>query len=160
MAGVKGASGRRPKPTHLKSVENSRDRRDPKLAKGEPVPTGLLRGEPPPEDFDEAEKAMWTATLDATPHGLLRHLDRQIFRMYVEAVCIRAEAKRKFKASSFLVKTPNGMAVQNPFLPVINKQSELIAKLSVEMGFTPASRTRIALEEAASHAEDAASKYF
>lgn len=152
--------GRKPKPTHLKAVENSRDRSKAKTVGKEPVPTGLLRGSAAPEHFSDAEKIMWEKTLDATPYGLLRNLDRQTFEMYVEAVCIRADAKRKLVAGSMVILTPSKMPVQSPWLSIINKQTEIINKLAGEMGFTPASRTRIALDGAAADAEDEADKYF
>ncbi|MEO0464605.1 MAG: hypothetical protein AAF127_15870 [Pseudomonadota bacterium] len=46
--------GRRKKPTHLKVIENSRDRRDPKLIAGEPMPSQPL--EHAPEHFSEKER--------------------------------------------------------------------------------------------------------
>jgi P27 family predicted phage terminase small subunit len=42
-----------------------------------------------------------------------------------------------------VVKTSNGNAVQNPFLPIMNKQAMIMLRAAEQIGFTPASRTRI-----------------
>jgi len=54
---------------------------------------------------------------------------------------------RKLKSGSMLVKTPNGAAVQNPYLGIVNRQAVIMKALAAEMGFTPAARTRISVEE-------------
>ncbi len=41
--------------------------------------------------------------------------------------------------------------MQSPYLAIINKQAQLLQRAAAEMGFTPASRSRVAL---ASEAKD------
>lgn len=139
--------GRKPKPSHLKLVENARDRRPSKLKEGEPVPPGRLDPDGIPDWFDDEERATWTEALASCPHGLLRRLDRHAFARWVEHTVLRRREMAKLKAGPSLIKTPKGAVVQSPYLGIVNRQSELLAKLESEMGFTPASRTRIALEE-------------
>jgi phage terminase small subunit len=49
-----------------------------------------------------------------------------------------------------LMKSPNtGVPMQSPYLAIANKQAQIMTKAAVEMGFTPASRSRITLPEQA-----------
>ena len=54
--------------------------------------------------------------------------------------------KDDFRASTTgqLIKAPNtGVPMQSPYLAIANKQAQIMTKAAVEMGFTPASRSRI-----------------
>lgn len=147
------------KPTHLKAVENSRDRRAEKGLGPEPVPTGLLRGSAPPEHFDEEEAKVWHRFLDATPHGLLRRLDAFVLEQFCEAWVVRAKAQKSLKNSALLVKAGSGTPMANPYLWIVSAQSKLINTLGGKLGFSPADRTKIALEEDPGEA-DPNDKYF
>lgn len=139
--------GRQRKPTHLKLVEGARDRRPGKVKSTEPVPRGRLDFVDAPSHFDEERKAIWDYAIEHAPLGLLRRLDAQIFEAWCDACHLRREAMRKLKSGSMLVKTPNGAAVQNPYLGIVNRQAVIMKALAAEMGFTPAARTRISVEE-------------
>lgn len=44
------------------------------------------------------------------------------------------------------MKAPNtGVPMQSPYLAIANKQAQIMTKAAVEMGFTPASRSRISV---------------
>ncbi len=139
--------GRQRKPTHLKLVEGARDRRPGAVKSGEPVPRGHLSAKDPPEHFCESRRAIWAYAVTHAPHGLLRRLDAQIFEAWCDACHLRREAMRKLSAGAMLVKTPNGAAVQNPYLGIVNRQAVIMKALAAEMGFTPAARTRISVGE-------------
>ena len=42
-----------------------------------------------------------------------------------------------------LFKTPSGYVQQSPWLGIVNKQLELMGRYMVELGLTPASRSRV-----------------
>ena len=45
-----------------------------------------------------------------------------------------------------LINAPNtGVPMQSPYLAIANKQAQIMTKAAIEMGFTPASRSRITL---------------
>ena len=45
-----------------------------------------------------------------------------------------------------LINAPNtGVPMQSPYLAIANKQAQIMTKAAIEMGFTPASRSRIAM---------------
>lgn len=155
--------GRARKPSHLRLVEGT-DRGAKGKGRGkridrEPVPAGHLDPDTPPEDFDEAEKQAWADAIRNAPLGMLRSLDAGILRLWCVAFVLHADARRKLKASSMLTKTTNGNVVQNPYLGVINRQAVLMKALAAELGFSPAARTRIALEEGGD-GEDATDRFF
>ena len=47
-----------------------------------------------------------------------------------------------------LTKTPNtGQPMQSPYLPVVNRQAHIMLKAAEQLGFTPAARSRVQVEE-------------
>lgn len=134
--------GRKPKPTHLKLIEGNPGKRP--INDAEPVPPGAL-DEPPP-NLTDAQRASWAYAIANAPAGLLRRLDRGLLRVWVVADCLHAEATEKLQTTGLLVKTPSGMPMQNPYLPIINRQAQVMTKAAAELGFTPSSRSRIATQ--------------
>ena len=53
------------------------------------------------------------------------------------------EAEERLKETPALYKTPSGYVQQSPWLGIVNKQLELMARFMVEMGMTPAARSRV-----------------
>jgi hypothetical protein len=46
--------------------------------------------------------------------------------------------------TELLVKSPTqGLPLQNPYLPIVNRQMVLMTRVASEPGFTPCSRARI-----------------
>lgn len=140
--------GRKPTPTHLKLVAGNPGKRKP--SGREPRPLGALLEAP--DYLSEAQIADWTYAIAHAPNGLLKKLDREVLAVWVVACdlwkqALRAQAKIDAgKELPLLAKTPNGMAVQSPYVGIISKQSQIMLKASAELGFSPSSRTRIDLE--------------
>jgi hypothetical protein len=44
-----------------------------------------------------------------------------------------------------MVKSPSGYPIQSPYVSIANRHAELMMRISAESGFTPASRSRIAI---------------
>jgi P27 family predicted phage terminase small subunit len=148
--------GRKAKPTLMKLVENSRDRRSASRKAGEPVPPGRLMT--PPEDLSEDEQAEWTYVLKHAPRGLLKPLDMELLRCWVEGVCIRRDALRKLKASPLLIRGSKGNAVSSPYLRIVTQQTLILRALAADLGFSPVARTGIAIEEP--QEEDSTDRFF
>lgn len=135
---------RRNKPTHLRLVEGRRDRRAKPLQEGEPAPEGDLSE--PPDWLSADQKEGWAYVLANAPLGLLKKLDRGLLTTWVVAEAIHKDASIKLRNSSMLVKTPNGAIIQSPLIGIINRQAVIMKAIAVELGFSPAARTRIACE--------------
>lgn len=134
--------GPAPKPTHLKLIEGNPGKR--KINKREPKPTG----EPEcPADFGEDERAIWNEAIASAPAGLLKRLDSTILATWVVACHLHKRAREQVRRTGLITQSPTqGVPIQNPYLAIINKQAQIMTKCAQEMGFTPASRTRIEVE--------------
>lgn len=53
------------------------------------------------------------------------------------------EAERKLAERPLLIKQPCGYIEQSPWLAIPNKQLEIMARYISELGFSPASRSRV-----------------
>ena len=139
--------GRKPTPTHLKVVRGNPGHRP--LPANEPLPARELSAAP--DWLDPDELAEWNHAIEQAPRGMLRSLERDVLAVYVSALVMLRRAtlaQRKLgegKDLPFLAKTPNGMAVQSPYLGIINKQRLIVLKAAAELGFTPSARTRVDL---------------
>lgn len=138
--------GRKPKPTHLRVIEGNAGKR--KLNKNEPIPPGELSTAP--EWLNEEQRATWDYAIANAPMGLLRNIDQGVFIVWVISATLHREAVKKLNQTDILVKSPAGHAIQNPYLPVVNRQAQIMTKAAAEMGFTPSSRTRVSGGDAAS----------
>jgi P27 family predicted phage terminase small subunit len=66
-----------------------------------------------------------------------------VLAAYCQAWGRWVEAEEKLRETPTMVRTPSGYVQQNPWLPVANKQLEIMSRYMAELGLTPASRSRI-----------------
>ncbi len=136
--------GPKPKPTYLKIVAGNPGHR-PLNAK-EPKPAGNL--EAPPIWLTESQQAGWRYAIEHSPHGLLKRLDSALLVIWVVAEDTHRQAAERLAKHGLLVKAPNtGLAIQSPYLPIVNRQADIMMKAAGDLGFSPASRTRIQVNE-------------
>ena len=145
--------GRKPKPTALKLVEANPGKRA--LNKREPKPRGNLYD--PPDWLTDDQRKGWEYAIESAPLGLLKRVDRSTLVAWVVAEDLHRQAVEKLNTGAMLIKTPNGMPVQSPFLSIVNKQAQIMLKAAAEMGFTPASRSRVEMPDGD---EEAVSEFF
>jgi P27 family predicted phage terminase small subunit len=150
------ARGPRPTPTHLKLVRGNPGKR--RLNTREPKPRGDLFEAP--DWFDDEQREWWTYAIANAPKGLLKRLDREALVVWATAASEHRRAVRKVREIGQVVKTSNGNAVQNPYLPIMNKQAMIMLRAAEQMGFTPAARSRIQLGDDRVDDEDPADTYF
>lgn len=137
--------GRRKKFTNLKLIENSCDRRHPMLISGEPLPSTPIGSAP--AHFSFKERGTWDDIVKNAPRGMLKALDRYVLEAFVEAWETRRQAQEKLRRSPMVIRTPSGSAVPSPYVRIVNQQTVIIKSLIAELGFSPAARTSIAIEE-------------
>jgi P27 family predicted phage terminase small subunit len=58
----------------------------------------------------------------------------------------RVEAEEKLASTPAILRLPSGYIQQSPWLTIANKQLELMAKYMAELGLTPTSRSRLAIQ--------------
>ena len=78
--------------------------------------------------------------------GVLTLFDRAALAAYCQAYGRRVEAEERLRETPMLFKTPSGYVQQSPWLGIANKQLELMGRYMVELGMTPASRSRVAAD--------------
>ena len=133
-----------PIPTHLKLIRGNPGRRP--INKREPQPAGELQDAP--EWLTEGQKIGWRYAIEHAPRGLLKRLDSAVLTIWVIAQDTHQQAAEKLAQHGMLIKAPiTGLPIQSPYLPIVNKQAQIMLKAAAEMGFTPASRSRVVLDE-------------
>ena len=76
--------------------------------------------------------------------GVLTGFDRAALAAYCQAWGRWVEAEEKLRETPPLIKTPSGYVQQSPWIAIANKQLELMGRYMVELGLTPAARSRVA----------------
>lgn len=143
-------SGRKPTPLHLKLVQGNPGKRPIKVVKRKLQPENAPRM---PKGTKPEIASIWRRMVRSAPHGLLRSIDGELLYQWCLSRYLFEEAERKLHASSMLIKTPNGMPAQSPYLAIINRQQEIMRGIAAELGFTPTARARLGVEDGA-QAED------
>lgn len=142
LGGGMGARGPRPKPTVIEELHGRPGKR--KRNPLEPKPRGNLFDAP--RWMSKDQRAEWRYIVENSVPGLLTSVDRANLTAYVVATCLhRAAARELGKLKSLTVTVGKAGAVQqHPALQIVNRQALIMIKAAAEMGFTPASRTRVA----------------
>lgn len=132
---------RKPKPTLLKLVQgtNQKCRANP----NEPMPAGNLSTAP--DWFTDSQKEGWDFAIKHSPAGLLKLLDQSVLTIWVVAEDLHREASKRLAIDGLLTTTPNGMQIQSPYLPIMNRQAVLMMKAASELGFNPTARSKIVI---------------
>lgn len=132
--------GRKPTPTLLKAIAGNPGGRA--LRTDEPMPSGEL--DAPPADLTPSQQRIWREAIENSPPGLLKQLDASLLRIWVVAFDIHREASEHVARHGLIIKSPSkGVPMQNPYLPIINRQAGIMMKAAAEMGFSPSSRGRV-----------------
>ncbi len=136
--------GRKPVPSHLKIVRGNPGKRT--VNKNEPLPTGDLVDAP--AWMTETQKQGWNYAIENAPRGLLKKLDRSVLVTWAIAEDMHRRASESVEKYGILTKAPNtGLPIQSPYLPVVNKQAQIMLKAAELLGFSPASRSRVQIVE-------------
>jgi P27 family predicted phage terminase small subunit len=140
--GTAKRNGRPPQPTALRELHGNPGKRPLKV--DEPEGRGMLWQ--PPAWFDEEQRAQWFYALDHAPVGLLTATDREVLVVWCVACIEHARAAQEVRKRGQVVLTKDGNAIQNPFLPIVNRQATLMMRSGYELGFSPAARTAMGRE--------------
>jgi P27 family predicted phage terminase small subunit len=75
--------------------------------------------------------------------GVLTGFDRAALAAYCQCYGKWVEAEERLRETPALIRTPSGYVQQSPWLLIANKQLELMGRYMVELGLTPAARSRV-----------------
>lgn len=132
--------GAKPKPTHLKLLAGNPGKRP--LNRNELRPQGDLHDAP--EWLTDEQKAGWTYAIANAPAGLMKRLDRAALTAFVVAEDMHRQASVAVGKFGLVTKSQTlGVPMQNPYLPIVNRQAQIMLKAAAELGFSPSSRSRV-----------------
>jgi P27 family predicted phage terminase small subunit len=132
--------GRRPKPTWLKVVTGNPGKRA--LNRDEPQPDGDLHD--PPHWFSPRQRILWDVCIANAPAGLLKLIDSTVLETFVVAKSLHEAAALKIAKYGGVIKNPEtGEALRSPYVGILNQEAAVMLKCAVELGFSPAARTRV-----------------
>jgi P27 family predicted phage terminase small subunit len=132
--------GRKPLPTLIEKTKGALQKC--RTSKREPKPKGFL-GEPP-EQLSDGAKEAWRLAIACAPPGLLTGLHANTLAAWAVAADLFRRAQEGLAKTGLLVMSPNGFPMQSPYLAIVTKQAQIMARAAADMGFTPASRSRAA----------------
>ena len=137
-------AGRKPLPLAVKKIKGTlqKCRQNP----NEPRPNGKL-GEPP-EYMSDIAKESWRYAVANAPAGLLSSLDASVLERWANCAGLYREALGKINragVAGMIIKTPSGILRRSPLMDVIRDLALEMKGYESEMGFTPASRSRVTL---------------
>lgn len=143
--------GRKPTPTALKLIAGNPGKRA--LNAHEPQPRADLTQAP--HWLTDRQRTTWQDVVELAPPGLLKDIDASVFTVWVVAYDLYQEASDRLSQTGMLIKAPNtGVPMQSPYLAIVNKQAQIMMKAAAEMGFTPASRSRVVIKQNGTKAGD------
>lgn len=138
-------AGRKPLPVAVKKIKGTlqKCRTNP----NEPKPKGIL-GEPP-DYMSEIAKEAWTYAVENAPTGLLSSLDAAVLERWSNCAGLYREALAKINrvgVAGMIIKTPSGILRRSPLMDVIRDLALEMKGYETEMGFTPASRSKVSVQ--------------
>ena len=135
--------GRKPLPTAIKKIKGTLQKC--RANNNEPRPVGVLCD--PPEYMSDGAKEAWHYAVANSPPGLLSALDGSVLERWANCSGMYREALAKINQSGIsgmLMKTPSGFLRRSPLMDVIRDLAMEMKGYETELGFTPASRSRVA----------------
>lgn len=128
------------KPTAVKRLQGTLQKcRTPQ---NEPIPQNDLRGAPAPEYLTDTAKEFWTFSLAQVPPGLVSTVDYSVFVQWVVLFDQFIQLSEQIKREGTIVQTEDGPEVSK-ILHHLTKTASALKTLETELGFTPASRSRV-----------------
>lgn len=132
--------GRKPKPSFLRALDGGASHSRVENP-DEPKPTGDIAD--PPMDLSATQQKIWRHAIANAPAGMLKLIDASVFKVWVVAEDTLEQARAEVSRLGLLVKTKDGATIQNPYLPIQNKQAAIVMKAAAELGFSPTARPRV-----------------
>ncbi|RIV20313.1 phage terminase small subunit P27 family [Fibrisoma montanum] len=134
--------GRPPVPTELKVIRGTDQ---PSRVKKDQMQPQRLESLPmAPEWLNEYAKDEWYAVAEQLHRlKMLASVDMGLLAAYCQQLGVFQKAQRELEANGYTMETHNGFEVPSPWVAIGNKALDQAAKIGVQFGLTPASRTRI-----------------
>lgn len=143
--------GRKPKPTHLKALENNPEKRPPK--EDPDMSSGLPS---PPSHLDEYAMQEWERLAPGLHTiGILYEVDTAVFAAYCQAYSTWRTAQEgiqkaaKIEGAIFgalVCLTTAGTLTKHPLVRISEESAAAMVKYALEFGLSPSARARLAID--------------
>ena len=149
--------GRKPKPTALHKLHGTYRPTRHRGREAEPqAPAADEAGLAPPDYLTPEQTAAWRFAVANAPAGVLRKIDGTILFAWIEtadrhrrAVVAQAAFESRNPAWPLLRLNKRGEPVVSPYVREIDRAAQMLVTLASELGFSPASRPRLAARDSA-----------
>jgi len=78
-----------------------------------------------------------------TASDRLDPLGRSLLAVYCVAYAAWLDATMTLQAYGSIMKSPNGHPIQSPAVSIVNQQADIMIRIALQFGFTPAARVRL-----------------
>ena len=80
---------------------------------------------------------------DLAPLGLITNLDRAALAAYSDSYGRWSDASDELQRYGMILKSPNGVPMQSPYLAIVNRAIEQMRSFLGEFGMTPSARQNV-----------------
>jgi P27 family predicted phage terminase small subunit len=133
--------GRPRKPTAVKRLQGTLQKC--RTNQAEPKPQIDLKSVCAPDYLTDSAKAIWEFSLAAAPPGMLSTLDFGVFTQWVVCFDQFVLLSAAIKETGTLSKDEDGNVNVSNLLHHLTKTVGILRGLETELGFTPASRSKV-----------------
>ena len=101
-----------------------------------------------PDSLDSYAKDIWVSTLSQASklYGYISFIDLKLFEQYCEVYSELMILNEKCKSTEMYYMDKHGKIVVHPIFRERKEKRKMFIKITAEFGFSPSSRTRIALK--------------
>lgn len=131
------------KPTAVKRLQGTlqKCRTNP----DEPIPNTPIDRFEPPIFFTETQRDLWIFAISQMPSGMLSGLDFGIFSRWCIMYDQFVELTKSVNENGAVMYDEMGVPFANPLVNTLNKLAVSLRGIETELGFTPASRSKVSL---------------
>lgn len=127
------------KPTALKKLQGTLQKCRTNTL--EPQPTQMLQEAP--DELPQSVRDIWNYALSVAPPNVLAAIDYSVFAVWCVAVDTFNQAREEVVRTGLMSEGSMGQPTKNPAISIMNDAAYLMLKAASELGFTPASRSKV-----------------
>lgn len=114
----------------------------------EPVPEHALKTVLPPDYLSPKAKEMWSFALDQAPEEMLTTLDFSVFACWADTMAKILDCEETLNREGLSFTDPDtGISKPHPMLRMQNDLKSILRMYLTELGFTPASRSKVSISK-------------
>jgi len=134
------------KPTAIKKLQGTLQ--PCRTNENEPVPDVFLAQIEPPKHLNETARDMWEFAVSQAPKEMLSSLDFSVLAAWAETQGKIIELEKEIQRDGMLIfDEKKGHNIINPAVELQNALKNIMLRQLSELGFTPASRSKVSLKK-------------